>query len=54
MTMAVNLLNTTDLSIAEIAEKVGYPYPSNFIKMFRQTYGCTPLEYRHNNKKWDP
>lgn len=50
MTMAVNLLSTTDLSIAEIAEKVGYSYPSNFIKMFRQTYECTPLEYRHKKE----
>ena len=50
MSMAVNLLSTTDLSIAEIAEEVGYPYPSNFIKMFRQTYQCTPLEYRHKKE----
>lgn len=50
MSLAVNLLSTTDLSIAEIAEKVGYPYPSNFIKMFRQTYQCTPLEYRHKKE----
>lgn len=47
MSMAVNLLCTTDLSIAEISVRVGYPYTSNFIKMFRQTYHCTPLEYRH-------
>ncbi|WP_310602791.1 helix-turn-helix transcriptional regulator [Anaerosporobacter sp.] len=47
MATAENLLSTTNLSIAEIAEQVGYPYASNFIKMFRQTYQCTPLEYRH-------
>jgi AraC-like DNA-binding protein len=47
MSIAVTLLCTTDLSIAEISARVGYPYTSNFIKMFRQTYQCTPLEYRH-------
>lgn len=50
MSMAVNLLSTTDLSIGEIAEKVGYPYTSNFIKMFRKTYQCSPLEYRHRKE----
>lgn len=52
MTTAINLLCTTNKSVAEIANQVGYPYTSNFIKMFRQTYDCTPLEYRH--KKANP
>lgn len=47
MSLSAHLLCTTDESIAEIAHKVGYPYTSNFIKRFRQTYYCTPLEYRH-------
>ncbi|MDD6760722.1 MAG: AraC family transcriptional regulator, partial [Turicibacter sp.] len=51
MSVAANLLCTTDLRIAEIAQKVGYLYPSNFIKMFRQTFECTPLQYRNNSKK---
>ena len=34
-----------------IAQKVGYLYPSNFIKMFRQTFECTPLQYRNNSKQ---
>ena len=51
MSVAANLLCTTDLRIADIAQKVGYLYPSNFIKMFRQTFECTPLQYRNNSKK---
>ncbi|WP_053984160.1 helix-turn-helix transcriptional regulator [Niameybacter massiliensis] len=50
MSLAANLLCTTDESISEIAKQVGYPYTSNFIKMFKQTYHCTPLEYRHNSR----
>lgn len=50
MSLAANLLCTTDESISEIAKQVGYPYTSNFIKMFKQTYQCTPLEYRHNSR----
>ncbi|WP_167959115.1 helix-turn-helix domain-containing protein [Anaerosporobacter faecicola] len=50
MSMAVKLLRTTELSIAEIASQVGYPYTSNFIKIFRKTYHCTPLAYRQNQE----
>jgi len=46
MTVAANLLSTTDLSIEEIAFKVGYNYSANFSKMFKKTYGKTPLNFR--------
>jgi len=46
MTIAANLLSTTDLSIEEIACKVGYNYSANFAKMFKKTYGKTPLNFR--------
>ncbi len=46
MTMAANLLSTTDLSIEDIAWKVGYNYSANFSKMFKKTYGKTPLKFR--------
>lgn len=51
MTIAANLLCTTDMKISDIAQKVGYLYTSNFIKMFKQTYELTPLQYRNNSKK---
>ena len=50
MTLAANLLCTTDKSIADIATETGYLYSSNFIKMFKQTYECTPLQYRNNSR----
>jgi AraC-like DNA-binding protein len=46
MTIAANLLSTTDLSIEDIAHKVGYDYSANFSKMFKNTYGKTPLKFR--------
>jgi AraC-like DNA-binding protein len=46
MTIAANLLSTTDLSIDVIADRVGYHYSANFAKMFKKTYGKTPLQFR--------
>lgn len=46
MAVAANLLSTTDLNIEEIALKVGYNYSANFSKMFKKTYGKTPLKFR--------
>lgn len=46
MTVAANLLSTTDLSIQDIACRVGYNYSANFSKMFKKTYGKTPLKFR--------
>jgi AraC-like DNA-binding protein len=46
MTVAANLLSTTDLSVENIAVKVGYHYSANFAKMFKHTYGKTPLQFR--------
>jgi len=46
MNIAANLLSTTDLSIEEISQKVGYNYSANFSNMFKKTYGKTPLKFR--------
>lgn len=46
MTIAANLLSTTDLSVDDIARNVGYNYSANFSKMFKKTYGKTPLKFR--------
>ncbi|WP_026478667.1 helix-turn-helix domain-containing protein [Alkaliphilus transvaalensis] len=46
MRVAANLLSTTDLSIEEVAHKVGYNYSANFSKMFKKVYGKTPLKFR--------
>lgn len=46
MTMAENLLSTTELSIDEISKMVGYNYSGNFVKMFKKIHGKTPLAFR--------
>lgn len=49
--MAETLLSTTDLSVDEIAKKVGYNYSANFIKMFKKYHGKTPLAFKHSKNK---
>lgn len=46
MAMAENLLSTTDLSVEDIAGKLGYNYSGNFVKMFKKFHGITPLAFR--------
>ena len=46
MTMAENLLSTTELSIDEISKQLGSNYSCNFVKMFKKTHGKTPLAFR--------
>lgn len=46
MTMAENLLSTTELSVDEIAKMLGYNYSGNFVKMFKKIHGKTPLAFR--------
>ena len=46
MTLAENLLSTTELSIDEISKQLGYNYSGNFVKMFKKTHGKTPLAFR--------
>ena len=43
---AKSLLNTTDLSISEIAYRCSFNHPSYFSQLFLQQYKCTPGEYR--------
>lgn len=50
MTQAAALLCTSDLSVHEIAVRVGYRYPSSFIQTFQNTYHCTPLQFRQRER----
>lgn len=43
---AKNLLETSDLSITEVAASAGFPSVSFFIRSFKSNYGITPLQYR--------
>ncbi|MGI6269687.1 MAG: AraC family transcriptional regulator [Candidatus Howiella sp.] len=40
------LLKSTQLSMDEIADRVGYPDASSFIRSFKKAVGTTPLKYR--------
>lgn len=44
------LLTITDCSVAEIGANCGFENPAHFIKLFRERYGSTPKQYRHDNK----
>ncbi len=44
---AKDLLKTTDLSIREIAERVGYDSQHYFSTAFRKSIGVTPKQYKH-------
>lgn len=46
MRQAVRLLSNPDLSIAAVAEELGYQDTGNFRHIFRKYYGMTPFEYR--------
>lgn len=48
MAEATHLLQTTGLRVEEIGARVGYPYPGNFIQVFKKTYGITPLQFRRS------
>ncbi|MFI3212492.1 MAG: response regulator [Eubacteriales bacterium] len=41
----------TKLSIKEIAKKVGYNNFSYFVSLFKQEYGCPPMEFRNQKLK---
>lgn len=40
-------LETTDLSISEVADKIGYKNPLSYTRMFKKYVGKTPSEYKN-------
>lgn len=40
------LIRTSDLSILDVANEIGYENPSKFAQVFKRRYGLAPLEYR--------
>ena len=45
---AVNLLQTTYLSVKEVRNGVGIPDGSNFVRYFKRRFGRTPSHYRQD------
>ncbi|MDM5339552.1 AraC family transcriptional regulator [Fictibacillus enclensis] len=51
LTIARQLLENTDLSIAEIVDRTGYDNVSYFYRIFRDKYGHTPKELREQSEQ---
>jgi len=51
MDVARELLGTTDMKTADIAERVGYPDPHYFSYFFKKNMGISPKEYRAGLRK---
>jgi AraC-like DNA-binding protein len=45
---AAHLLGTTNKSVQEIADWLGYATPTNFVRAFRLWHGMTPNQYREH------
>ncbi|WP_419020393.1 zinc-finger-containing protein [Eubacterium callanderi] len=50
MDAARTLLTDTDLSVTEIVPRVGFGDAPYFYKVFKKTNGCTPAQYRVNQR----
>ena len=50
MEKAAELLESTTLKVIEIASAVGYENQGKFAKVFAETYGVSPLEFRRLSK----
>ncbi|HIE1866401.1 helix-turn-helix transcriptional regulator [Pseudomonas aeruginosa] len=44
--LSVDLLESTELSIGEVADRLGFDEQASFIRAFRRWYGTTPGRYR--------
>lgn len=44
---AQHLLDSTNMTINEIAEELGFAYPTHFTRMFKRKTGLSPQQYRH-------
>ncbi len=51
MELACDLLDSTELGIAAVAREVGYEDPLYFSRLFKQTVGISPREYRGSPRK---
>ena len=48
---ACTLLVSTNVNMSELAINVGFKTAENFVNIFKEKFGMTPLEYRLKNKK---
>lgn len=48
MNRGLELLRKSDMSIAAVAEALGYSFQTSFTKAFKQKFGVLPKDFRHN------
>jgi transcriptional regulator GlxA family with amidase domain len=46
LSRALELIETTDMAVKEIAYAVGFKHQSHFTRVFREVFGRPPLQYR--------
>lgn len=51
MFSAAEILRTTDLSVRQVADRVGYATTDYFTKKFKDAFGCTPNAFRISSRK---
>ena len=51
MEIAVKLMETTDMTVAEISTQVGFNSPAYFTNNFKSIYGQSPKEFMMGKKK---
>lgn len=49
MTKATELLKLTNLSVGDIGNAIGYPNQLHFSRAFKNTYGVSPRQWRHEH-----
>ena len=45
---ATSMLRSGNMRVERIAESVGYPNVEHFNRLFKKTFGCTPVQYRES------
>lgn len=48
LSRAVELIKSTECSVVELIERIGYENPTYFYKIFKSKFGMTPREYKLN------
>lgn len=49
---AKTLLESTELSVTEISQRLGYSEIQNFTRLFKSYVGISPTQFRDLNRKW--
>ena len=48
---ACDLLENTELSVSQVAERAGFNHVTYFIRCFKELLGCAPLRYRNKQNR---